>query len=89
MATYGELHAGDIVRGADAERASWSVARITRAPQLAVTLHRHGQDVTAWPPAGMPVEVLQRSDVAAEFAAGAALINAFGNVELIEERWET
>ena len=91
MDTYGSLHSGDVVQGADGnpwgvESVEWvSPARV----QVAVVLFRHGQRVRGLPPAGMGVTVISRADVSAEYAAASAFIAAGLDVELIREQWQT
>jgi hypothetical protein len=84
--TYEQLHAGAIVLGGDGE--PWGVEQIDHEPQLAVTLVRLGQRVTGYPPLGTPVTVIDPADVRAEEWAAQVLIDAFGSVQLIGERWE-
>lgn len=85
-ATYEQLHAGAIVLGGDGS--PWGVEQILFQPTLAVTLVRLGERVTGYPPAGTPVTVIDPADVRAEEWAAQVLIDAFGPVELIGERWE-
>lgn len=85
--TYETVHAGDVVLGADGQ--AWGVKQIDHTPQGAmVTLTRHGHIVPGFPPPGTPVTVLSRGDVSAEAEAFAALMTGFGDVSLIQERWE-
>jgi hypothetical protein len=83
--TYEHLHAGVVVLGGDGE--PWGVEQILHEPQLAVTLVRHGQRVTGYPPAGTAVTVIDPADVRAEEWAAQVLIDAFGPVQLIGEAW--
>lgn len=87
MTTYEQVHSGAVVLGHDG--ALWGVEHIEREPTLAVTLVRHGQRVTGWPPAGIEVTVIDQPDMSAEFWAAQNLIDAFGSVELIAEHWES
>lgn len=84
--TYGALHAGDLVRGADGQ--DWGVAEIVHVPVLSVTLVRGTHRVTGYPAAGEPVTVVRRADFSAEIAVGWALVNSLGPVDLLGERWE-
>lgn len=85
-ATYEQLHAGAIVLGGDGK--PWGVEQILFQPTLAVTLVRLGERVTGYPPPGTPVTVIDPADMRAEEWAAQVLIDAFGPVELIGERWE-
>lgn len=85
--TYETVHAGDVVLGHDGQ--TWGIAAISREPQLAVTLERHGVRVTGYPPAGTPVTVIARADVSAERAAVGALLAGGLGVALIAEHWES
>lgn len=84
--TFGTLHSGDVVQGADGE--SWGVEAVEREPQFAVTLVRHGRRVRGFPPAGMPVTVLSRADVSAEIAAVDVLLAGGLDVDLVREEWQ-
>ena len=84
MATYEQVHAGDIVLGHDGEL--WGVEGISHVPQLAVTLVRHGQRVTGYPPPGTGVTVVSAADVAAEARAVQTFIDAGLGVDLISEQ---
>ena len=84
MATYEQVHAGDIVLGHDGEL--WGVAAIDHAPQLAVTLVKHGHRVVGYPPPGTGVTVVTPVDVAAEARAAQVFIDAGLGVEIISER---
>ena len=84
MATYEQVHAGDIVLGHDGEL--WGVEAISHAPQLAVTLVRHGRRVTGYPAAGTGVTVVTPADVSAEGRAAQALIDAGLGVEILYEQ---
>lgn len=86
MPTYEDVHAGDVVLGYDSQL--WGVKQVERAPQLGVTLTRHGTTVTAWPPPGTPVTIVERADVSAEALAAQAFIDAGIPVDLISESWE-
>jgi len=87
MATYEQVHAGDIVLGHDGEL--WGVAEIQHAPQLAVTLVRHGARVTGYPPPGTEIAVVEESDTRAEAWAVDAMIAAgLGPVQIMGERWD-
>lgn len=88
MATYEDVHAGDIVLGhGDGEL--WGVATIVHEPRLAVTLVRQGRTVKGWPPAGTEVVIVQQADTAAEFAAFGVLSAAeLGPIDIIAESWE-
>lgn len=87
MTTYEDVEPGCVVLGHDGE--SWGVSRIVREPQFAVTLVRFGRTVTGYPPSGTPVTVLSWPERdPAEVAAVAALSEAFGPMDLIEQRWE-
>lgn len=87
MATYEHVHAGDVVLGHDGEL--WGVETIDRTPQLAVTLVKHGQRVTGYPPAGTAVTVVEPADVRAEAWAAQAMIDAgLGPVSIIRESIE-
>lgn len=85
MATYEDVHAGDLVLGYD--NAVWGVAAVERVPRLAVTLVRHGARMTGWPPAGTEVSIVQRADVTAEHAAAGVLLAAGFNLDIISEYW--
>ena len=84
MASYEQVHAGDIVLGHDGEL--WGVEAIDHVPQLAVTLVKHGQQVTGYPPAGTPVTVVAPADLSAEFWAAQMFIDAGFDVEIVSER---
>ena len=86
MARYEDIHVGAVVLGHDG--AAWGVQAIDRVPVLAVTLVRHGARVTGYPPPGTEVTVIDPVDVTEEARAVQVLIDAFGPVELISERWE-
>jgi hypothetical protein len=84
MASYEQVHAGDIVLGHDGEL--WGVEAIDHAPQLAVTLVKHGHRVVGYPPAGTPVTVVAPADKAAEFRAAQMFIDAGFDIEIVSER---
>lgn len=86
MTTYEEVHAGAVILGYDG--APWGVEAIEHEPVLAVTLFRHGQRLTGYPPPGTEVTVIVPAEVTAEWIAAELLARAFGHVELISERWE-
>lgn len=86
MTTYEQLHAGDIVHGADGG-GPWGVAGIQHAPGLAVALVRGGQQVIGYPAAGTEVEVVHQSDVSAEFVACEILGAGLGPIEIVRETW--
>lgn len=85
MATYEEVHTGDHVLGHDGDL--WGVAAIEHVPRIAVTLVKPGHRVTGYPPAGTPVTIVARSDIAAEAAAWQVLAAAFGPIEIVSESW--
>lgn len=85
MDTYESVHTGDVVLGHDGQE--WGVKQILREPSLAVTLTRHGAEVTGYPPAGTAVTVLSRADTIEETRAFAVLTESFGDVSLIAEVW--
>lgn len=89
MATYEDVHAGDVVLGHDGE--VWGVEYIARVPSLVVVLIREGgaYRVTGRPPAGTEVTILQHADVSGEASAAQVFIDAGLDVELISEGWET
>lgn len=86
MATYEQVHAGDIVLGHDREL--WGVEAIDHAPPLTVTLVKHGgaMRVIGYPPSGTPVVVVTPADVAAEARAAQMFIDASLGVEIVSER---
>lgn len=84
MATYEQVHTGDIVLGHDGEL--WGVEAIAHVPQLAVTLVKHGQRVVGYPPPGTGVTVITPADVSAEAQAAQMFIDAGLGVELVSER---
>lgn len=84
MATYEQVHAGDIVLGHDGEL--WGVEAIDHEPQLAVVLVKHGQRAVGYPPAGTEVTVVTPADVSGEARAAQVFIDAGFNLELISER---
>lgn len=87
MATYEQVHAGDVVLGHDGEL--WGVAEIDHAPQLRVTLVRYDVRITGYPPADTWCTVVTPGDIRAEAWAVDALIGAgLGPVEIISEKWE-
>lgn len=89
--TFGSLHGGDIVQGADGEQ--WGVEYVRRywgddgAPPLEVGLIRYGRRVTGWPAEQEPVSVIQRADTALEAGAFQALMEAGLGPRVITERW--
>jgi hypothetical protein len=87
VATYEQVHAGDVVIGHDNQL--WGVESIGTVPdtgQRQVTLVRHGAQVTGYPPAGTEVTVAQPADVSREVMAAQLLINAgLGPLEIL---WE-
>lgn len=85
-ATYGTLHAGDVVRGVD-DGAEWIVRQIVWMGGLEIVLARGDVEVVGRPSPEAPVAVVRRSDVSMEAAAYAALTEGFGSVELLGERW--
>lgn len=86
VSTYEQVHAGDVVLGHDGN--AWGVEQIVHDDGVTVvTLVRHGERVTGRPPAGTEVTVLAPADVRAEGWAAQQLIDAFGSVVLIRERW--
>jgi hypothetical protein len=86
MATYEQVHAGDIVLGHDGEL--WGVAAIDRSTsQLAVVLVKHGRRVVGRPAAGTPVTVVEQADVAGEAAAAQVFLDAGFGVEIVSESW--
>lgn len=89
MATYEDVHAGDLVLGHD--NAVWGVAEIVRTPRLAVTLVKDDGHtrVTGYPPGGTEVAIVQRADISQEMSAAQLLIEAGVGVELIAETWIT
>jgi len=84
--TYEEVHAGDHVLGHDGDL--WGVEAIEHVPRLAVTLVKPGHKVTGYPPAGTPVTIVHRSDIAAELAAAQVLIDGGFNIEIVAERYQ-
>lgn len=86
MATYEQVHAGDLVLGHDRE--IWGVEAITHAPTLAVTLTRYGTRVTGYPPGGTEVTIVQSANVTAELSAAQALIGCGFNIEVVSEFWK-
>lgn len=87
MATYEQVHAGDIVLGHDGEL--WGVEAIEHTPRIAVTLVKGSLRVTGYPPAGTPITVVQPADVSAEHRAAEHLLAAgLGPLGIISERWE-
>ena len=87
MTTYEDVHAGDLVLGNDPGRQTWGVEHIAHAPRLAVTLVRHGAQVTGYPPPGTEVTIVQRADVSAEFWAAQIFIGAGLDIEIVSEHW--
>lgn len=85
-ATYGTLHAGDVVQGAD-DGAEWTVLQVVWMDGLEIILARDGVEVVGRPSPYTPVSVVRRSDVSKEAAAYAALSGGFGSAELLGERW--
>lgn len=85
-ATYGTLHAGDVVRGVD-DGAEWMVLQVIWVGGLEIVLARGDVEVLGRPAPSMPVSVVRRSDVSQEAAAYAALSGGFGSAELLGERW--
>jgi hypothetical protein len=86
MTTYEDVHTGDVVFGH--EEQPWGVQRIEREPTVAVTLVRHGQTVTGYPPPGTPVTVLTVAGVEPEKQAFELLALAGLNPQVISEVWE-
>lgn len=74
MASYEQVHAGDTVLGHDGN--VWGVESIDHGPPLVVTLVKHGERVTGYPPAGTEVTVIEAADVRAEQWAAQVLIDA-------------
>ncbi len=64
----------------------WGVETIDHAPQLAVTLVKHGQRIIGYPPPGTPVTVVTPAGVAAEARAAQMFIDAGLDVEIVRER---
>ena len=85
MTTYEEVHTGAVVLGHDGDL--WGVEHIEREPALAVTLVKHGQRVTGYPPAGTPITVVEPADVTAEARAAQTLIDAGFDVGIVREHW--
>jgi hypothetical protein len=83
MATYEQVHAGDIVLGHD--NALWGVEAITHAPQLVVHLVKHGHRVTGYPPPGTAVTVVTPADLTTEARAAQVFIDAGLDVEIVHE----
>lgn len=83
MASYEQVHAGDIVLGHDGEL--WGVEAIDHEPQLAVVLVKHGYRVVGYPPAGTPITVVTPAKVAAEARAAQVFIDAGLDVEIVHE----
>jgi hypothetical protein len=86
--TYGQLHAGDVVLGADGE--PWGVWRLWRyeGGQLTIVLMRGEREVTGYPRPDEPVTVVHRCDTSAEAAAWALLAAGGLQPQVIEEHWE-
>lgn len=86
MTTYEGVHAGDTVLGHDND--VWGVEVIDHGPPLVVTLVKdEGRTrVTGQPPAGTPVTVVARADVAAEARAAQVFIDAGFELEILGER---
>lgn len=84
MATFEDVHAGDVVLGHDGEL--WGALAVECEPQLAVTLVRHEQTLVARPPAGTAVVIVDEVDLSAETRAWKILTAAgMGPVEIIAE----
>jgi hypothetical protein len=91
VATYGSLHAGDIVLGFE-DGLPWGVEYVSHrygpsGRTFEVGLVRHGVRVAGWPETHAPVSVVQRSHTALEAGAYQALADAGLAPEVIEERW--
>ncbi len=85
--TWDTVHAGDIVHGHDGNL--WGVATVAPHPAgPEVTLTRHGERMTARPPAGTPITVYERADLTPEATAYATLAAAFGPVDVLWESYE-
>ena len=86
--TYGQLHAGDVVLGADGK--TWGVLSICHGAgsTARLVLVQGTREVTGWPRRDEPVTVVHRCDTAAEAAAWAALAAAGLAPEVIAEQWE-
>lgn len=91
MTTWGELHVGDAVRGAD--QRVWTVTAVhpgvvwlgSGQRDVLVHLTLGGRAVEVRRPVGEPVELVSRADHTAEGAAFAALAGAGLNPTIIEE----
>lgn len=86
MATFEDVHAGDVVLGHDGQL--WGVAAKATEPQLTVVLVNGDQRLIARPPFGTHIEIIEPSDVSPEFAAWLTLTTALGPVDIISESWE-
>lgn len=85
--TWDTVHAGDIVLGHD--RNVWGVASVAPHPAgPVVTLVRHGERITAQPPTGTPITVVERADLTDEARAFEALSAAGLNPEILWESYE-
>lgn len=89
-ATYGTLHAGDVVLGDD-DGQEWGVEYVARqrgtATPFAVGLIRHGARVTGYPEETTPVVVVRRADTSLEAGAYEMLAAAGLAPEVIAEGW--
>jgi hypothetical protein len=87
--TWGSLHAGDIVLGADGQQ--WGVERLLRPTPgvVTVTAIRHGDHATASMHDDLPVTVVRRADTSEEYRAAAVLLAAGLTPEVVSERWES
>lgn len=91
-ATWGAVHTGDTVRGAD--QRTWTVTAVRRATtpwlisgktDVTTTLRRDDRQVTTVRASGAPVELVSRADHSDTAVAFAALMNSGLKPQLLEE----
>lgn len=83
--TWGALHAGDTIVGADGE--AWGVLGTLSEP-FAIALYRLGRTVIGYPDPSGPVSVIRRADTDTEARAWGVLSGAGFAPEVIRESWE-
>lgn len=90
MTTWGQIHVGDTVRGAD--QRVWTVTYrgavnswVVAGGHCRFTFKLGDREVSAWRRLAEPVELVERADHSGEAAAYGALSDAFGEIKIMEE----
>lgn len=88
MTTWEDVHAGSVVLGHDG--LTYGVEHVEHGLPggPGITLTRYGQRVSAQPPPGTPITVVEAADTTEEARAFAALAEAGLDPQIIRETWQ-